>query len=296
MPVSNEIPNAMDKMDELIAGLLAQPTPQAQSSFLHAHQRLNPSGLSEVLDWAAQLMGSDPGKARQLALVCEAVASEANAHVLIPRATYLRAQTHAMDADFAAALNLIEIARAGFAALGQDYEAARTHVGRMFVLQELGRYAEALQAGQAVRAYLESAPQTDEAQDERDALAARVLQNLGLCYELMGQYDPALAAYSDAEARFGLLDMNESLADVSNNRGIVLLSLGRGHDALEAFERAYANFAAAKLTLKQTHRAVGTKNPKAHHRAARLAASVAVSCLVRRRAVFGRALRHLVCA
>ncbi|NJM41011.1 MAG: CHAT domain-containing protein [Anaerolineae bacterium] len=46
--------------------------------------------------------------------------------------------------------------------------------------------------------------------------------------------------------------MAENLADVSNNRGIVLLGLGRGYDALEAFEKAHANFAAANLTLKQT--------------------------------------------
>ncbi|NJM41010.1 MAG: hypothetical protein HC853_09670, partial [Anaerolineae bacterium] len=47
------------------------------------------------------------------------------------------------------------------------------------------------------------APQDDDERDEQNALAARVSQNLGLCYELMGQYDPALAAYSEAEARFG---------------------------------------------------------------------------------------------
>ena len=253
---------SLDLNIKTIDDLLAQPTTQAQSSYLQAAQRFNPDGLAEVLSWATQLMGSDPGKARQLAIVCEALAPDAGAHELVPSATYLRAQTCAMDANFETALVLIETARAGFAALGDDYEAARTHVGRMFVLQELGRYAEALQAGDAVHQYLKDtdALEPTHASEQANGLAARISQNLGLCHELMGKYDDALLAYADAEARFGLLQMTENLADIRNNRGIVLLRLGRGHDALAAFEKAQAIFDEAKLPFKRAYTLINIGN------------------------------------
>ena len=238
---------------ELVDVLLAQPTAQAQSALLYEADLLCPDGLGELLGFAGAMMGSDPGKARRLAVVCELLAAEACAAGLIPGAKYLRAQTHAIDADFEMALSLIESARTGYAEHNNHYGAARTNVGRMFVLQELGRYDEALQVGESVQTYLKQTNALDAAQsaDENEALAARVSQNLGLCYEVTGKYDQALTAYLDAEARFGRLDMTENLADVSNNRGIVLLSLGRGYDALKAFEKAQAIFDDAQLTLKQ---------------------------------------------
>ena len=229
---------------KMIEMLLAQPTRQAQSTFLRDSHCLNPEGLAELLGHAAHMIGNNPGKARQLATLCEVFAPEAGADDLVPDATYLRAQTYSIDADFETALKLIEAAQAGYITLGNEHEAARTNIGRMFVLQELGRYAEALETGESVRTFLQNTDSLDltHASEETNGLAARVSQNQGLCYELMGKYDQALVAYQDAEARFGLLQMTENLGDVGNNRGLVLLSLGRGHDALEAFEKALTIF------------------------------------------------------
>ena len=232
--------------------LLGQPTPQAQADFLRAEDCFNPSGLDDLLSQAAHLMGTDPGKASAIAAVCESLAHEVDADALIPGATYLRARAHAINAEFDLALDLIEGARIGYIVVGERLEAVRTNVGRMFVLQEQGRYAEALETAEAVRDYLRQAGTLDPAHapGEANALAARVSQNQGLCFELIGSYNQALTAYTDAEARFSHLGMTESLAEVKNNRGIVLLRLGRGREALDVFERALPAYKEANLTLK----------------------------------------------
>jgi CHAT domain-containing protein len=236
---------------EILESLLALPTLEQQSAFLRSANLLHPGGLLQLLDEAAYLAGSDPGKARRLAALCAEVAASADAPAIIPRATYIRAQTHAINAEYDTALDLIASAREGYKALGQELDALRTNLGLIHVLQELGRYQEALDAGQLILENLADAgqPETAQASPERSAVAATAYQNTGRCYEQMGRYDEALAAYAAAEALFLALDMTDRIGDISNNRGIVLLGLGRGRDALAAFEAAASIFAEADLAL-----------------------------------------------
>jgi hypothetical protein len=89
-----------------LEALIGQP-PDQQISYLQSANLLSVEGLSKVLDETMRLARRDPGKARQLTLICANAARQANLPGLLPRATYVRAQTHAGSGEFSAALELI---------------------------------------------------------------------------------------------------------------------------------------------------------------------------------------------
>ena len=241
--------------DDMIEKLLALPTQEARTAFLHAADLNHACGLSQVLACATKLIGQNPTKARQLAALCHDLASQTDAPALVPQATYLLAQTHAVQGEFDEALRLIRSARWAYTTLGEAQEALRCNVGLMTVLNHLGRYQEALDAGRAV---LEALAGPTSA--EIDQLVALVQQNLGVTYEYMGRYEEALNLYQAAEDRYRALGMTEHLGHINNNRGVILLNLGRGSEALAAFERAAAIFATAGLTHLQAEALVNIGN------------------------------------
>ncbi len=208
-------------------------------------------GLARLLDLATHLIDSDPGQARRLAGVCTELADRAAAPAAIPRVAYIQAQTYAIDAEFETAFALIESARQGYLAVGEELQALRTNIGLMTVLNELGRYQEALAAGQIVVNTLNQAGQlkAPPTPEEAKLLVALTHQACGVTYEFMGRYDEALNVYAAAEACFLDLNLTERQADIINNRGVILLNLGRGSEALAAFETAAAIGAEAGLTL-----------------------------------------------
>src|SRR6266508_1742984 len=233
---------------EWIDALLQLPALEQQLAFLRSAHLLHAEGLSQLLDQAMRLARSDPGQARQLVAICAEAAGEANAPAIVPRSAYLRAQTHAINGEFNTALELIQSAVDGFVAIGEQMEALRTNIGRMNVLNELGRHAEALEAGQAV---LDALAQPGDPSPQARLLLALAHQNRGVCFETIGRYEEALESYALAEAHFTALEMTDRIGDVSNNRGIVLVHLGRVAEALEAFESAARIWADAGLTLLQ---------------------------------------------
>ena len=231
--------------------LLSLPTPEQRAAFLEAEGLLNPDGLERLLDIADWLVNDDPGKARRLADLCADLADASDAPAAMPHANYILARTQAENGEFDTALRMTRAAYDGYVALGMNIEALRTKVGLMVVLLELGRYQEALDAGQTVLDALEGAEELDVAptEEQSNLLAALVHQNRGGCYEYMGRYEEALDAYAAAEERYRLLGMNERLGEILDNRGAILLHLGRGSEALAAHEDAAAVFARAGLTL-----------------------------------------------
>src|ERR687893_3242441 len=117
----------------------------------------------------------------------------------------------------------------------------------MAALLELGRFQEALDAGQVVLDSLNGEGENEVAPTPREAdlLAAMVYQNFGGCYESMGRYDEALEAYAVAEDRYRSLGEIRRLGEILDNRGAILLSRGRGNEALAAHEAAADVFARA---------------------------------------------------
>jgi tetratricopeptide (TPR) repeat protein len=234
--------------ESLIDVLLAQSSHEARQAIAREEGVLTYGRVDALLELAADEVGADPGHARKLAQLAEDLAAGLDdAPDLAPRAMYLRAQTHAINAEYKAALALIDHAHHAYADAGLHRDALRTHIGRIRVLQELGDLLEALRIGQHVLDAL-----ADAAPDDHEAwnLAARAHQNMGLCYEQLGRYPEALAAYDAAERGYVALGLHTNIADVANDRGVVYLFLGRGRDALTSFEAALRSYD-SDLALKR---------------------------------------------
>jgi tetratricopeptide (TPR) repeat protein len=223
---------------ELIDGLLAQSDHEARAAFLRQRGRYDAETLKTLAAAGDALVRDDPGRGAQLAEILIELAERLPTPLAAAQARYLRAQAYALAGDFAQALPLIAAARQGFLSAGCLSEAIRTYVGEMHALAGLGRYSEALAAGE------QALTETTE-----PFIAALVAQNQGLICHRMGRYEDALAAYDKAAAGYAALDQTERLGHVHNNRGVVLLSLGRGHEAVQAFQEAASIFAAKGLTL-----------------------------------------------
>ena len=227
--------------------LLALQSRERQTAFLRDARLLNADGLKRLLDVADRLVVGDPNKAQRLAELGIEVAEIAKAPAAAPYAIYVLAGSYGMNGDLNEELRLTEIAHDGYVALGMNLEAVRTNLGKMGALLELGRYDEALDAGQSVLDALEGEPELSK---ESYTLTAVVYNNLGGGYELVGRYGDALEAFEIAEERYSVLGMTERRSEVMSNRGLVLLRLGRGVEALAAHEAAAEVLAKAGLTLR----------------------------------------------
>jgi CHAT domain-containing protein len=199
---------------------------------------LDPEGLSRLLDFARQAVGNHPAQAGQLAMLCADVAEVADALAIVPQATYLRAQAHAINGEFSQASALIKSAREQYLSLGQLAAALRTNVGLIGVLAEEGQYQEAIRVGFSTLESINVASQVDLTPTSAKTLSGLIHKNLGICYELIGNYDEALRALAQAETLFQEVGMDEESAALSLSRGSILLNLGRGLESLTAFQAA----------------------------------------------------------
>lgn len=236
---------------EIAGALLAAPSRERRVTLLASANLLNSEGLDQLLELAAQMVGEDPGKAHRLADICAEMADLAHAPLAVPRAAYVKVQTHYINGEFEDALRMAGNAHDGYLALGEPLEALRTYVGRMAILLEQGHYAETLDTGQVVLDALDGRGDVavNPTPQEATLLAALVHQNRGVCYEYMGHYEEALDAHSAAEEGYRSLGMNERLGEILDNRGAILLGLGRGTEALAAHEAAAEIFEKSGLTL-----------------------------------------------
>ena len=140
---------------QTVQALLAAPAPLV---FLQTQGWLTGPGLAHLVDLATEWIGQRPSQARLLAEICAQAAGTIGADEIVPRTAYIRSQAHAINAEFDHALILIEEARAGFMRQHDPLSALRTSVGRINVLEQLGRHEEALSTGQAALQLLANLP------------------------------------------------------------------------------------------------------------------------------------------
>lgn len=245
------MPQDPEANEELVDELLSLPDREQQGNFLREAGLLNADGFDRLLDFADWLVGRNLSKSQNLAEVCANLAGLAKAPAAIPRSDYIRVRTHNENGEFEEGLRLTQKACSGYIALGMNFEALRTDVGKMAALLDLGHYQEVLEIGQTVLDTLDGNGEirTTLTQQQANLLTALVQQNCAACLNVMANYKEALDAYAISEKLYRTLGMKERIADVSTNRGIVLSLLGRASEALAAHKRAAHIYEENEVTI-----------------------------------------------
>jgi tetratricopeptide (TPR) repeat protein len=129
-----------------------------------------------------------------------------------------------------------------FAQLGLELEVARTAVGQVAALRQVGRYADALQLGVRARRKLRT-------EGERVAVG-RLTINLGAVYRRLGRLETARRCYLEANrlARYTHDDIGEAVS--IQNLANVLVDLGRYDEAERAQRHAIRLYGRLKQPSK----------------------------------------------
>ena len=139
------------------------------------------------------------------------------------------------------AASLFDQARVEYLALDMPLEAARLSVGQIWALAYLGDFDRALMLAEEVTPLLAASDDPDDRQRLRG-----VYNNLGILYDLVGQYEEALAAYDHKLALLEPGSMTLEHVRTQHNRGCVLTCLNAFDEALAAFQLAETGFRAAE--------------------------------------------------
>lgn len=202
---------------------------------------LDAEHLQRVLSAAADLAASDTEAASRLVDVVEDAAHPAGAPDVVPAANYLRARLLVQAGRPEPALHRIAAARDAYSELGDHLAALRTDLGRMHVLDDLGRHDEAADVGQALLADLDRCGSTDDVA----RLRAAALGNVGVCLGFTGRNEEAIEAYRRAESAWRRLGRDHEATAALANQGIELLAVGNAAAALACLDRATTAFESA---------------------------------------------------
>jgi CHAT domain-containing protein/tetratricopeptide (TPR) repeat protein len=224
-----------------IADLLALPAHTDKISYLRAEGLANEHGLEWVLDRAEECVHDDPQATSLLTDLCRVAARTLGLAEVGARAAYLEARVCAEQGTLGAALTLIVEARGLWTESGHAVQAARTDLGRMQILDDLGRHTEAVEVGTRLIEELDRMPESDS-NELRQWIRAAALENVGVAAGFTGDHERALEAYEQAEQAYVALGMPEETARPRANRGIELSELGRTGEALAILRSAEASF------------------------------------------------------
>jgi tetratricopeptide (TPR) repeat protein len=143
------------------------------------------------------------------------------------------------------AVELYDDARAAYLALDQPLEAARMGVGHVWALAYTGQLERALELTHEIQPVLALAAERNRADRRR---LGGLFNNLGITYDLLGQYEEALSAYDRKLDIAQALDNEVDIGRTHHNRACALTYLNAFDSALSAFRKAEAVFQEADLT------------------------------------------------
>jgi CHAT domain-containing protein len=143
------------------------------------------------------------------------------------------------------ATELFDLARTHYIALGHPLDAARMGVGHVWALAYTGQFERALALAAEIEPVLRAAAVTDQADRRR---LGGLFNNLGILYEVMGQYEESLAAYDRKLEIAQALGNELDAARTQHNRARALTFLNAFDEALAAFEQGRSGFQAARAT------------------------------------------------
>ncbi len=224
------------------ADILSAPTSSERVARLRDEGLADEVGLAWLGDRVEELLHSDPETAESLALLAADAAREAGLPGVRARVVYYRARLCAERGDLEQALALIGTARSAWMAAGDDLQALRTDLGRMQILDDLGRHGEAVEVGEALLVLLDHHAVGETDADLLGTVRAAALGNVGVAYSFIGEHQESLRAYAASEAAYAELGMLVQVAQQRANRGIELLALGRAREAQGTLLAAHDDF------------------------------------------------------
>ncbi len=229
--------------DDLVSDLLDTPDVSARLQRLAREGLDDEPGLTWLLERAAELVHAQPAAAGELCTLCDAAARTQGLSLVSAQALYLRARVLAERGELQDSLTLIEQAHDLWRDAGQHVLALRTVLGTMQILDDLGRHDDALARGEEALAGLAALAAEGVEADPDDAelrqwLQAAVEENIGVACGFLGDHERALEAYRRSEGAYGALGLEDETARPMANRGIELITLGRGREALEVLGAA----------------------------------------------------------
>ncbi len=226
-----------------LGDVLTTGTVDAHVERLRQRGLADEASLNALLGLAEQAAHEQPRLAAEIADMCAALGAEQRLDAVRGRSSYLRARLAAERGELAEALGLINEARRAWTDAGNLLGALRTDLGRMQILDDLGRHSETANVGQsllhALDAYAGSGPELALCRQFR----ATASNNLGATYCLIGDHERSMDAYALAERTFLELGLDTEAAQPQANRGIGLLALGRPRKAMQVLRRAARTFA-----------------------------------------------------
>jgi tetratricopeptide (TPR) repeat protein len=232
---------------QVLADVAAEPDMHVRCHLIELAGLQDRCGLVALLDVVGQAMQSDPSGAQRLAEVCACLGDRDGYVEVAAKARYQRARVHTSRGEPDLALVLIDEAHNLYVQGGHELQALRTNLGRMHVLDELGRHVDAAAIGEDVLHRLEclhasARPMSDSDTELALWLSAATHENLGVAYGYVGSHGRAMEAYATAEEAFEALSMESDLARVRASRGVELVELGRAREALDVLRISARQF------------------------------------------------------
>jgi CHAT domain-containing protein len=232
----------MDSKELVLALLEASDAAARQSLLVPRDQEFYMAVVNLLKDRVDQERLRSPNAALEVARIgaevaewsgiprCRAVAAWAQGNVLIHLGDYGEClRLYRQSADF-------------FAAEGAEVETARLTSNQAFVLKNLGRYEEGLQAARVAIAILQKHPPS--------IFLASALNGLGVLCRLLGRDRDALAAFAEGEGIYATLGDEVGQARMTVNKANVLENIDRFGDALVLLQQARAVLADHERSLE----------------------------------------------
>ncbi len=231
----------LDQLEQSIAGL----TVEAAVRDLRASGDLDQQCVEDLLSVAGRRAHSDATIAKHALDIGVQLGPDVGYPEVEPAANYLRARMTLNNGRPEEALELISKAKSGWLSLDRRVDAYRTELGRMHVLDDLGRHGEAVLVSEALLEDLAALPSAELSEDDGDQLEwirAAATENLGVACGFTGQHQRALDAYRAAEERYESVGGTDDMARCRGNRGVELVAIGRALEGLEVSQSAAAMF------------------------------------------------------
>ncbi len=226
--------------EEFIEGLAAAPNAEARHDLLNRYQEfLQLNTIYALKERADRLKHDDANRALNVGLAAEEAAEVLSSDEARAVALWTKATAYRFLANLDTAVSCYERAAALFKASGKPLDAARTCIGEMSALMNMGQFDRAQAIAETARGVF--------VKHGDIASQAKIDMNLGNLYYREGQYQQALVYFQHATRAFQTIGDNLYAAMNQVNEANMLTFLDDFLKAEELHEQARPTFEAADL-------------------------------------------------